>query len=120
MDERPPWCPWCAHHAARHDPFGCRHRSCKCEHVPPDVATPPPVGPPRRRGLTARECDVVTHLAAGLTLAQIGQVLGICEPTVKSISARARAKLGGRNTAHAVALAYEAGLLGQRGGGCGG
>lgn len=116
--QTPPWCGWCRHPTDGHDVFGCRRRNCDCERAPADASGLSPVARPRK-ALTGRECDVLLHIAAGMTLAESGQVLGVGVSTTRSFARRVRAKLGGRNAAHTVALAYEAGMLGQRGDRCG-
>ncbi|NUS03362.1 MAG: response regulator transcription factor, partial [Nonomuraea sp.] len=61
--------------------------------------------------LTRREAEVLALVAAGLSNLQIADKLGIGAGTVRSHLARILAKLSARNRAHAVAIAYESGLL---------
>jgi DNA-binding NarL/FixJ family response regulator len=71
-------------------------------------------GPPPRRllpPLTDRERDVLVLVAAGATNPEIGERLGITNPTVKTYVGRLLAKLNARDRVHLVILAYEAGLV---------
>jgi DNA-binding NarL/FixJ family response regulator len=61
--------------------------------------------------LTAREREVVTLVAAGLTNEQIARRIYVSQSTVKTHAARAMTKLGARDRAQLVVLAYEAGLV---------
>jgi DNA-binding NarL/FixJ family response regulator len=65
----------------------------------------------RPRRLTARELDVLTHVAAGLSTKQIARELGITERTVKFHVASIFNKLGAETRAQAVAQAARRGLL---------
>lgn len=66
-----------------------------------------------RRGdpLTERELGIVLSLADGETLGEIAEGLYLSVETVRGCTASLRAKLGARNAAHAVALAYHRRLL---------
>jgi DNA-binding NarL/FixJ family response regulator len=61
--------------------------------------------------LTAREREVLTMIAAGLSNDEIARRIYISHSTVKTHAARAMMKLGARDRAQLVVLAYEAGLV---------
>lgn len=61
--------------------------------------------------LTSREHDILSLLASGRTIRQTGQALGITAKTVENAQGHLFRKLGARNRAEAVALAYRLGLL---------
>ena len=67
-------------------------------------ASPPPAG------LTSREAEVLTLLAAGLSNAEIAQRLFLSNATVKTHINRIFAKTGARDRAQAVRFAYQHGL----------
>ncbi|MER7188437.1 response regulator transcription factor [Streptomyces hyaluromycini] len=67
--------------------------------------------------LTPRELEVLTLLGRGLSNTQLAAELILSEATVKSHVARIFAKLGLRDRAQAVVVAYETGLV--RAGDCG-
>ena len=66
----------------------------------------------RLRDLTGREREIATGVAAGLTNAQIAERSFLSEATVKTHLGHAYDKLGVKDRAAAVAVAYERGLLG--------
>jgi DNA-binding NarL/FixJ family response regulator len=79
------------------------------------TSQPPPAGafgagrkPPA--GLTAREAEVLTLLASGLSNAEIAQRLYLSNATVKTHINRIFAKTGARDRAQAVRYAYQHGL----------
>lgn len=56
--------------------------------------------------LTKRELGVIANAAHGRTARQIGNRLGITEATVRTYFKRIYIKLGARDKAHAVAIAF--------------
>jgi DNA-binding NarL/FixJ family response regulator len=61
--------------------------------------------------LTQREREVVTHVAAGRTNDEIAEVLFLSPTTAKTHVSRAMTKLGARDRAQVVVMAYESGLV---------
>jgi len=76
--------------------------------APPQPPAPDASQPPA--GLTTREAEVLTLLAAGLSNAEIAQHLFVSNATVKTHINRIFAKTGARDRAQAVRYAYHFGL----------
>jgi PAS domain S-box-containing protein len=64
-----------------------------------------------RGGPTAREREILGLLAAGATDEQIAQMLGLSPATVQTHVRNAKAKLGARTRAQAVAMALQHGMI---------
>ncbi|MFN8123404.1 MAG: response regulator transcription factor [Thermoleophilia bacterium] len=81
------------------------------------VRSAPPVAPPPGFGeLTPREMEVLSLIARGMPNGEIARHLFLSEATVKTHVKRLFRKLGIRDRAQAVVLAYEAGLVTPGGG----
>lgn len=61
--------------------------------------------------LTARELRILIAMADGLSNAEIADELKVARETVKFHAVNIYSKMGAKNRAHAVALAYHTGLL---------
>ena len=66
---------------------------------------------PRLSGLTQREREVLTDIAAGLTNSEIAEDLCLSESTIKTHIGRILAKIGARDRVQAVIFAYDTGLV---------
>ncbi|GAA3455786.1 response regulator [Dactylosporangium matsuzakiense] len=77
----------------------------------PDPAAGRPPHDERLDRLTGREREVLTHVAAGRSNAEIAAELGLSEATVKVHVGRLLAKLGLRDRVQVVVFAYEQGLI---------
>jgi DNA-binding CsgD family transcriptional regulator len=75
--------------------------------VPHEVA----VEPERLAVLTDREREVMALVAQGLSNEEIGQRLFMSPATAKTHVSRAMLKLGARDRAQLVVLAYQTGLV---------
>ncbi|MYS23014.1 two component transcriptional regulator, LuxR family [Streptomyces sp. DvalAA-14] len=74
----------------------------------------PPVGaaaPAGLAGLSDREREVLTLVARGLNNAEVGEALGLSPLTAKTHVSRIMGKLGARDRAQLVIVAYESGLV---------
>ncbi|KAF4406461.1 MULTISPECIES: response regulator transcription factor [Streptomyces] len=71
-------------------------------------------GAGRLDALTGREREVLAQVAAGLSNDEIGERLTVSPLTVKTHVNRAMAKLGARDRAQLVVIAYESGLVRPR------
>ncbi|MCZ4509858.1 response regulator transcription factor [Streptomyces sp. ActVer] len=75
----------------------------------PDTATPSAVGGPS--GLSERERQVLALVARGLNNTEIADALGLSPLTAKTHVSRIMGKLGARDRAQLVIVAYESGLV---------
>ena len=77
-------------------------------------APAPASQPPRATDvLTAREIEILTHVAEGMTNREIGTALGISTRTVEAHRDSLMRKLGIRTVAGLTKLAIEQGLIGS-------
>ncbi|MEV4442933.1 response regulator transcription factor [Streptomyces sp. NPDC049577] len=68
----------------------------------------------RLASLTGREREVLVQVAGGLSNDEIGELFSVSPLTVKTHVNRAMAKLGARDRAQLVVIAYESGLVRPR------
>lgn len=68
-------------------------------------------GPAGSPVLTTREQEILTLMAAGHTIRQAARALGIAAKTVENTQTRLYRKLGTRNRAETLAVAYRLGLI---------
>lgn len=74
--------------------------------------TPAPVvALPDGQRPTGRELQVLVGISRGYGNAEIGAGLYLAEDTVKTVASRLYRRLGAKDRAHAVGLAYELGIL---------
>ncbi len=93
------------------DPAVQRHLVEAIATVPANPQTPQPGSVSAPDGLTPREAEVLTLIAAGLSNAEIAERLVVSEATVKSHVNHLLAKIGARDRAQAVGYAYRHGLV---------
>ncbi|MFG2576224.1 response regulator [Streptomyces sp. NPDC048481] len=75
----------------------------------PNTGTPPALGGPS--GLSERERQVLALVARGLNNPEIADALGLSPLTAKTHVSRIMGKLGARDRAQLVIVAYESGLV---------
>jgi DNA-binding NarL/FixJ family response regulator len=77
------------------------------------VRQPDPLGTPPKplEELTVREREVLAQIAAGLSNTEIASKLVMSVPTAKTHVSRILAKLGARDRAQLVVIAYQSGLV---------
>lgn len=69
------------------------------------------IGPAPPTTLTRRQAEVIGHVAMGETLEEVGKALYISRNTVRTHLKDVLERLGARNRVHAVAIAFEKGIL---------
>ena len=68
----------------------------------------------RELGITPRELEILTQIAAGLSTREIAEKLFVSENTVKTHSSRLFDKLNAKRRTQAVQIAKDAGLIPER------
>lgn len=68
-------------------------------------------GTRRRRGLTPRECEVLTLLARGYTGEEVARELAVSAETVRAHVRNSVTKLHARTRLHAVVMALQRGEI---------
>ncbi len=91
------------------DPASVHGSGRNGERVTPRRFAPPPLESTRTP--TARELEVLGLLAGGRTDGQIGELLELSPATVQTHVRNAKAKIGARTRAQAVAIALQRGLI---------
>ncbi|TGA95232.1 response regulator transcription factor [Streptomyces sp. MZ04] len=74
-------------------------------------AAPPSLGAEGPEGLSEREREVLSLVARGLNNTEIAEALGLSPLTAKTHVSRIMGKLGARDRAQLVIVAYESGLV---------
>ncbi|MFF3259713.1 response regulator [Streptomyces sp. NPDC002932] len=83
-------------------------------------SAPPASGPGGPEALTERERQVLGLVARGLNNTEIAETLGLSPLTAKTHVSRIMGRLGARDRAQLVIIAYESGLVVAAGGGAAG
>ena len=91
--------------AGHHNPGAAAERPARTKRAKLRGAGPEPLD------LSERHLEVLRLAADGLTDAQIGQALHISDGTVSSHMVAIFSRMGARNRAHAVALAFRRKML---------